>query len=1084
MVQAHHVARELGFHLGIGTELTVANDLMPASAGPAAHRLVLLAQDLEGYKNICRLSTLGRTRCAKGSAWVSWPELAERSQGLLLLTGGNEGPIDAAWRQGQLRAAFDWAMRLADCFGDRAYLEINHHFAPGDDERMRDLLQLAETTKLAAVFSQNARFADPSVRRLYDVQTCVREKHTLLNAGQRLQINAERYLRDRENLYQNYSKLSTALRRSTEVSDRLSFSLREISYRFPAFDLKAGQTPFSYLYELTQRGAAERYQPMTPKAAAQISHELAIIEKLKLAGYFLIVWDIVRFCREREILCQGRGSAANSAVCYALGITAVDPIAMELLFERFLSEERDEMPDIDLDIDARRREEVIQYVYRRFGRERVAMACNINTYHARSAIRDVGKAFGLSLEQVDRAAKAMDHHITDLSPQGVVTNHMYEGVPSMTAGGRGSRRGQSSTHASGASQASEASTRAGMAKGHASGASQASEGTMLSDELLRSHWRSLTGLDLADPMVQQVFVIARAFEGFPRHMGIHSGGIVITADPIAEVVPIENASMVQRTVVQWDKDDLNSLGIIKIDLLGLGMLNAISDAVKQLRRFQGIVLDLAKLPMDDQSVFDMICAGDTVGAFQIESRAQMNMLPRLRPRTFYDLVIEVAIIRPGPIQGDMVHPYLRRRLGAEAVSYEHPALEPVLRRTLGVPLFQEQGMKLAIACAGFSASQADELRRAMGHKRSHARMQELHDRLTQGMRQNGISEELATRIYKQLCAFADYGFPESHAASFALIVYASCYLKRHHPAALLAGLLNAQPMGFYSANTLIADARRHGVTVLAPCAVHSEWNSTLEIADGTSMRDPGSAEAWPAVRLGMRTVRGIADKHRETFEAERARVAFGSIPDFASRSGFPRSVLARLATANGFVAFGLERRQALWQVSALPYDFGSLPLLDSLHYEINEPPPPLPPMTKGEELRADFSALGASIDSHPLAVVRPLLRDARLPDAITLNTRIATGRQIMIGGMVIARQRPGSAKGMLFMTIEDETGLANLVVTPPIFARYRVIARRELFILARGKVERQGTVVNLIVDHLEPLPMLKEAPSAPSRDFH
>ncbi len=1034
MVQAHQTATELGFHLGVGSELTVRNDLLPLGTTAAAHRIVLLAQNGQGYKNLCALATLGRTRCAKGQAWVDWDEVCEKHQGLILLSGGNCGPIDAAWRRRELHVAFEWAQRFQTTFGDRAYLEINHHFAPGDDDRMRDLLQLAETTKLSAVFSQNARFADPSARRLYDVQSCIREKTTLQSAGQLLQINAQSYLRARNQLYADYNKLAPALACSTEVTGRLEFSLNELSYRFPRFDLAPDQTPFDALAKLTEHGVAQRYCPITSKVRTQIDHELAIINKLELAGYSLIVHDIVRFCRERKILCQGRGSAANSAVCYALGITAIDPVEMELLFERFLSEERNEMPDIDLDIDARRREEVIQYVYRRFGKDQVAMACNINSYHARSAIRDVGKAFGLSLEQVDKAAKAMDRHITDLSPQGVVTNHMYQGVPKTT------KQPQ----------------------------------TAADSEFHLNEWRILTGLDMGDPIVQQVFEIARAFEGLPRHMGVHSGGIVITAGPTTEVVPVENATMAQRTVVQWDKDDLNFMGIIKIDLLGLGMLNALSDALKQLQRFCGIVLDLAKLPMNDAGVFNMICDADTVGVFQIESRAQMNMLPRLRPRTFYDLVIEVAIIRPGPIQGDMVHPYLRRRVGDEAVRYEHPALEPVLRRTLGVPLFQEQGMKLAIACAGFSPGEADELRRAMGHKRSHARMQELQARLVNGMQANGISESLSNRIFNQLCAFADYGFPESHAASFALIVYASCYLKYHHPAALLAGLLNAQPMGFYSPNTLIADARRHGVAVHAPCAQRSEWTTTLETTDSGDS---------PAVRLGIKTLRGISEKHREHYEAERERAAFSSIPDFAARSGVPRSVLARLATANGFACFGLGRRAALWQVSSLPSDFGKLPLLDALHTEISEPPPPLPAMSHGDQVRADFSALGASLDSHPLAVVRPLLASANMPDAKTLRMSIASGQHIIMGGMVIARQRPGSAKGMLFMTIEDETGLANLVITPPIFSRYRAIARRELFILARGKVERQGQVVNLIVDHLEPLPMLKQAPTPPSRDF-
>jgi error-prone DNA polymerase len=716
-------------------------------------------------------------------------------------------------------------------------------------------------------------------------------------------------------------------------------------------------------------------------------------------------------------------------VCYSLGITAVDPVGMELLFERFLSEERDEMPDIDLDIAAARREEVIQYVYRRFGLDRTAMACNIITYHARSAVRDVGKAFGLSLEQVDRAAKSMDRHMPDWSPQGVATNHLYDGIPTLDA-----------------------------------------------DDPLRLRLRHETGLDPADPMVRQMFGIARAFEGFPRHLGIHSGGVVITAGPTSEVVPVENATMEQRTVVQWDKDDLNSLGIIKIDLLGLGMLTAIDKALKLIRRFQGMHIDLAHLPHDDPEVYDMICRADTVGVFQIESRAQMNMLPRLEPRTFYDLVVEVAIIRPGPIQGDMIHPYLRRRQGTEPVVYEHPALEPVLRRTLGVPLFQEQGMKLAIAAAGFTPGEADELRRAMGHKRSHARMSALQKRLVEGMQKNGISTGLSERIYNQLCAFADYGFPESHSASFALIVYASCYLKHYHPAAFLAALLNAQPMGFYSPNSLIGDARRHNVSVSAPCAKNSEWECTLE----------GSSKS-PSVRLGIKEIHGLGNKYRDVFESERARAPFASIIDFARRSGFPRAVLARLAAADGFSSFGLDRRQALWMIAALPNNLGQLPLLDAHGIDDVDDVARVKfaKMSKSDRLAADFGAMGVSVDDHPMALMREQLHSAGIRSAEDIHRRGRNGERARIGGMIITRQRPGSAKGMMFITLEDETGLANLVITPPVFARYRTICRGELLILAHGVLERQERVINLVVDHLEKLRPGdgKQPPRLPSRDF-
>ena len=1030
--RGHQAARDCDLDLIVGSEVTIADDLAPPvrrstrgrrknrMAVEPGHKIVLLVVNSAGYANLCRLITVARTRCAKGSAWVTWEEVLDHSGDLIALSGGSAGPIDAAWRRGDLETALAWARRLADGFGDRANIELTHHLQPGDDERIADLGQLARTVDANRVITQNARFCTSDLRRIYDVQTCIREKTTLAKAGRLLAGNGERYLHTRESLWRRFGRrFGDALERTVEIADGLSFSLEELRYRFPPFDLPAGETPFSMLYRLTSDGARARYRPMIPRAAAQIAHELALIEKMNLAGYFLIVWDIVKFCRSRGILCQGRGSAANSAVCYALGITAVDPVRMELLFERFLSEERDEMPDIDLDIASDRREEVIQYVYRRFGLERCAMACNVISYHARSAIRDVGKAFGLSQSQVDRAAKSMDRHMPDWSPQGVATNHSYEGVP---------RR-----------------------------------------EFLRG-----TGLDPDDPNVTAMLDIARSFEGFPRHLGIHSGGLVIAAGPTWEVVPVENATMEQRTVVQWDKDDLNSLGIVKIDLLGLGMLTAIDKAIAEIGRHQGIEIDLAQLPHDDREVYDMICEADTVGTFQIESRAQMNMLPRLRPRCFYDLVVEVAIIRPGPIQGDMIHPYLRRRNGDEPVTFEHPALEPVLRRTLGVPLFQEQGMKLAITCAGFTPTEADELRRAMGHKRSHARMAALKEKLLTGMLQNGISADLAARLYSQLCAFADYGFPESHSASFALIVYASCYLKHYHPAAFLAGLLNAQPMGFYSPNSLVADARRHGVTVLSPCARRSEWESRLEGSTTT-----------PAVRLGLGEIRGLGDRYRERYEIERGRAPFVSLIDFAQRSGFPHSVLARMAAADGFATFGLDRRRALWQVAILPPDFGAAPLLDRAEVigaELErEPPAPLAPMDAGDQLVSDFAAMGISTDNHPMAMLREQLSRQGIRSAGEIYNGGRDGERARIAGMVITRQRPGSAKGMMFMTVEDETGLANLVLTPPVFERYRQIARSELLVVGHGKLEREGQVINLLVDHLERL--RDHAPTVPSRDF-
>jgi error-prone DNA polymerase len=1004
----------------VGAELTVRDDLAPrpSTIGPGAgHRIVLLCADERGYARLCKLLTTGRLRCDKGGAWVDWEELAADTAGLFALSGGRGGPIDAAWRRGDLQSAHRWATRLHEAFGDRAAIELTHHLAPGDDARVAALGQLARMVRLPAVAAQDSRFAVAADRPIFDVQTCIREKTTLARAGRRLAINGERHLQPPGRLRARFAHIPGAFERAAEIARELRFSMAELRYRFPGFELPPGETPFSYLYQLTTDGARERYRPMTPRAADQLARELAVIEKLDLAGYFLIVWDIVRFCRERGILCQGRGSAANSAVCYALGITAIDPVGMELLFERFLSEERDEMPDIDLDIANDRREEVIQYVYRRYGAERVAMTCNVISYHARSAIRDVGKAFGLSLEQVDRAAKSMDHHIP-------------------------------------------------------AWALPAAEDVAL-DPALRARLRRETGLDFADPVVRQAIDVARRMDGFPRHLGIHSGGMVITSGPTSEVVPVENATMAQRTVVQWDKDDLAAMGLIKIDLLGLGMLTALDHARRLIARFQGETIDLAKLPQGDPAVYDMICRADTVGVFQIESRAQMNMLPRMKPRTFYDLVIEVAIIRPGPIQGEMVHPYLRRRCGLEPVEFAHPSLEPVLARTLGVPLFQEQGMKLAIAAAGFTPGEADELRRAMGHKRSRARMEALSARLIQGMRRNGINGDVAERIYKQLCAFADYGFPESHAASFALIVYASCYLKRYYPAAFCAALLSAQPMGFYAPSTLVGDARRRGVEVRAPCARTSEWDTILV------PREAGE----PAVLLGLSSFRGLGEHHRARFEEEAARAPFSSIADVARRSGFPRAVLARMAAADAFRAFYLSRREALWQVAALPPSFGDAPLFERGDEPPAEAVAPVLPMSGRERLFADIEALGLSTGGHPMELLRPALRAADIPSAAEL-ARTRDREPVTVAGLVIGRQRPGSANGMTFITLEDETGFTNLVLTPPTYERYRQVARGALLLRARGIAQREQDVINVLASHLEPLPLPADPSSLPrSRDF-
>ncbi len=1032
--RAHLAARAFGLPLVVGAELTIADLESEASPGPGfrpAGRVVLLAQDGHGWARLCKVVSAGRQRHPKGSACVPWDELAHDTRGLVALSGGSSGPIDRALAARDLPRARRWTARLRDAFGERGHIELTHHLRPGDDERVESLARLARELRLPRVVAQNARYTTPDRRVIHDVQTCVRHGLTLATAGQKLAANGEAHLAEPSSLWRRFAGYPDALERTVAIAESMRFSLDELRYRFPAFEVPAGETAFSYLHELTMQGARRRYRPITTRVMKQLTHELGLIEKLQLAGYFLIVWDIVRFCRQEKILCQGRGSAANSAVCYSIDITAVDPIGMDLLFERFLSEERNggtrtEMPDIDLDIAHQRREEVIQYVYAKYGRERAAMANEVISYRTRSAIRDVGKAFGLSLAQIDAAAKACDR----FEPDGQTPEPGWSAeARAQSLGGRAGKIGE---------------------------------------------------LDVADPTVIRVLQIAREFDGFPRHLGIHSGGMVLAEGALAEVVPIENATMEKRTVVQWDKDDLNGLGIIKIDLLGLGMLTALDDAMHLVAAQTGAPIELATIPAEDPAVYAMISDADTVGVFQIESRAQMSMLPRLRPRTFYDLVIEVAIIRPGPIQGDMVHPYLRRRNGEEDVEYAHPSLEPVLARTLGVPLFQEQGMKLAVVAAGFTAGEADELRRAMGHKRSHERMAAIHERLVTGMAKNGISGEIAERIFRELSGFADYGFPESHAASFALLVYASAWIKCHHPAAFCAALLNAQPMGFYAPHTLISDARRHGVTVRPACARRSTWWATLE---------PGPDEK-PAVRLGIASVRGTGESTQKDFEAARQHAPFRSIGDFARRSGLLRAALERLAGADGFAGFGLGRREALWQVAALPPDLEGAPLCADAEVSAagsGSDPITLPAMTPREELAADFIGLGLSIERNPVAMVRGGLDRAGILRAADFVARTRHGERAAVAGMVICRQRPATAKGMVFMTLEDETGLANLVLTPDVFERLRGRARDEPLVVARGKVERQGQVVNLRVEDMARVEDVAHGPMLPTvapRNFH
>ncbi|MEA2680261.1 MAG: error-prone polymerase, partial [Candidatus Binataceae bacterium] len=810
-------------------------------------------------------------------------------------------------------------------------------------------------------------------RQLLDVLTCIRLKTTLEEAGRSLWINNQRHLKSPVEMTALFRDLPGAIAASRAIAERCAFQLCDMGYRFPDYPLPPGETPDSYLRILTYAGARERWRgKIDDRTKKQLEHELIVIERLKLAGYFLIVWDIVQFCRESNIMVQGRGSAANSAVCYALGITAVDAVKMELLFERFLSEERGEWPDIDLDLPSGdEREKAIQYVYRRYGERGAAMTANVITYRTRSAVREVGKSLGFSPDQVDRLAKL---------------NQVYE-----------------------------------FRDQH--------------DDLVALLKRG--GVDAEAPRIRMLVDLVRKIQSLPRHLGQHSGGIVIAAQPLDEIVPLEPATMPGRVVIQWDKDDCADLGIIKIDLLGLGMLAALEEAIPLIRTHEGVEIDLAHIPADDPEVYAMLRRADTVGVFQIESRAQMATLPRMKPERFYDLVVEVAIIRPGPIVGKMVHPYLDRRNGRAPVEYSHPSLEPILKRTLGIPLFQEQLLRIAMTAAGFTGGEAEELRRAMGFKRSAERMEKIEARLRAGMSRNKIAGNVADDIVRSITSFALYGFPESHAASFALIAYASAYLKYHHPAAFFAAMLNCYPLGFYHPSTLVKDAERRGVVALPIDVTRSNWKCTVEGAGSLAMR------------MGLRYINGLREEIGLRIESERTRSAFDSIADLTARVGPNRREIDALAYAGAFASFGLTRRDAMWNAAAVERDPKSL--LAGV-----KPKPvqaPLPEMSELEETLADYAATGHTTGPHLMAYLRPSLKSRGILSADEL-TRGKHESWAKTAGVVIVRQRPGTAKGFLFITLEDETGIANLIVTPTLFQKNRMLLRSAGILLAEGVLQR------------------------------
>ncbi len=1027
IVRFNQVTQRKGVRPIFGSEVTLAD----------GHHLVLLIKNEVGYANLSQLITAGQLPHAKGEARIAWESLTIHHTGLIALSACEKGEVAAALLAGDSRAAESIASKYRELFGaDNFFLEMQHHDLPHQEHLCDRLYQLGRRLKIPGVATNNVHYARPAGRPLQDVLTCIREHTTLDQAGNKLYPNGERYLKSPIEMARRFRAYPDAIVNTLIVAKRCDFVLNALPTSLPDFPTPDGQEVGAYLREISYRGAGERWGMPNEKQTRQLEHELALINKLDLAGYFLIVWDIARFCREQRILAQGRGSAANSAVCYCLGITAVDPVKLQLLFERFLSEERREPPDIDIDIANNRREEVIQYVYNKYGREHAAMVCEVICYRGRSAVRDVGKALGFALEEVDRLAKML---------------HNY------------------------------------------------SDGEELPAAAADAH------LNPQNERVALLMALSRQIQDFPRHLGIHSGGMIITKKPLSEIVPIENATMPDRSVVQWDKDDCGEVGIVKIDLLGLGMLSLIDFAFKLVERHRGLTIDPARLDFDDQRVYDLLCSAETVGVFQVESRAQMNTLPRLKPRKFYDLVVEVALIRPGPIQGEMVHPYLRRRAGTEAVTYPHPALKPILERTMGVPLFQEQGMQVAITAAGFSPSKADELRRAMGHKRSRERMEAIALDLITGMTRNGIEQEVAMRIYKQLTAFSDYGFPESHAASFALLVYVSAYLKVHFAPEFYCSLLNAQPMGFYSPASIVYEGQRRGVTFLPVDVTRSQWDCTLE---SSLDRVPTTPEVWEkpdsdlsafslplcasaeadrhddsptepfAVRLGFRYVKSLGATAQEVIETELQRGPFSSVENFVHRTRLHRGALQQLAMVGAFDCFGISRRQALWQIMALTGKSGSeLSLPTSERGALL-----IPVMQPGEELIADFQGMDLSVAPHLMRHVRAQLKEYGIKSSADLPG-IPDQKKIQVAGIVVIRQRPVTAKGFLFITLEDEFGFINVVVKPDQMEKFGRIVRHAKALVVTGVVQKEEGVINIVGRDFRPLELVFQDVKIKSRDF-
>jgi error-prone DNA polymerase len=1063
----HLAAQKERIRAHIGAEVT----------SPEGWRYALLVESRAGYQNLCRLITQMKMRAKKGEGQVSREEVTEKAQGLICLTGGEEGPLAHALGNGGIEAAAESVRQLCEIFGrGNVYVELQRHFSRQEEARNQAAVEIARKLQLPLLATNGVGYARPQQREVLDVFTCIRNHVNLATAGRLLNRNSERYLKSPAEMTRLFSDIPEAIANTEALSSQLKFTLNDLGYEFPKYPVSPDETQMSFLRKRTHEGMLSRYGPDNEKARQQIERELALIEKLDLPGYFLIVWDIVRFCREHNILVQGRGSAANSAVCYSLGITAVDPVGMDLLFERFLSEQRGEWPDIDIDLPSGdQRERAIQYVNDRYGKLGAAMTANVITYRGRSAAREVGKALAFQPEVLERLA-------------GLVGTFEYKDA----------------------------------------------------DDTLERHFRE-AGLDLQNHQIRKFLELCMIVQDLPRHLGQHSGGMVVCQGQLDSIVPLEPATMPGRVVVQWDKEDCADMGIVKVDLLGLGMMAVLEDSIKMIREDYKEEVDLAHLPANDEMVYETLRKADTVGMFQVESRAQMAFLPRLQPKCFYDIVVQVGIIRPGPIVGKMVHPYLKRRQGKEEPTCLHPALEPVLARTLGVPLFQEQLLRIAMIAAGFSGGEAEELRRAFGFKRSERRMKDIEKKLRAGMEKTGIKGETQDRIVQAITSFALYGFPESHAASFALLAYASAYLKCHYLAAFTAALLNNQPMGFYRPATIVKDAQRHGLKIKAIDVTCSDWPCTLE-----------KYKQGFAVRLGLRYVKGLREERGKKIVEERAIRQFGSIEDLKLRvEAIQKSELAVLAEigALNFIAGkkrAIHRRDALWQIEravrragplfevkdgwdacmenienpatnekpdsqschSVPRDetngternelqavfSNQVPVCgngaesaSSLAFACGTDAPgqsersPLAPMTSEERLVADFRGTGMTVGLHPMAYHRQEMRRQGVKSATELRS-MRDGANVRIAGAVIARQRPGTANGFVFLSLEDETGIANAIITPRLFRDDRMVVVQHQFLMVEGKLQNQEGVVSVKAERVRPLAITRAATE--SHDFH